>query len=174
MKKEIKLRALTRSDLPTTLKWHNQAEIQDLYSGHPFPINEEFENLWYDKFLTSNFPTTVFGVEHINDKKLIGLFLLKNISMINRSAELAIFIGNTEYKGKGISKEIIRQGLNFGFNKLGLNRIDLKVLEGNNTAINLYKKLGFSEEGVLRQSVFKNGAFKDEIIMSILNTEFNV
>jgi len=171
---KIKLRALTRSDLPITLKWHNQSEIQELYAGHPFPVNEEFENKWYDKILTSNFPTTVFGVEHIKDKKLIGIFLLKNISMISRTAELAIYLGDNTFKGKGLSKEIMLQGLDFGFNKLGLNRIDLKVLENNVAAIGLYRNLRFTEEGILRQSVFKNGEYKNEVLMSLLNREFNV
>ncbi len=171
--KTIKLRALTRKDLPLTLEWHNQVEIQDLYSGHPFPINIEFENVWYDKILTSNFPTTVFGVEHIKDEKLIGLFILKDISLIHRKAELALYIGDEKYKGKGLSKVIMRQGLDFGFNKLGLNRIDLKVIEHNSAAIGLYRSVGFFEEGVFRKSVFKDGEFRNELLMSILFEEYN-
>jgi len=171
---KTKLRALTRIDLPITLRWHNQQEIQDLYAGHPFPVNEEFENAWYDKILTNNFPTTVFGVEHIKDKKLIGLFLLKDISLINRKAELAIYIGDANYKGQGLSKEILQQGLEFGYNKLGLNRIDLKVIDNNSVAIKLYTSSGFIKEGSLRESVYKNGEFRDEIQMSLLKDEFNV
>ena len=37
----VNLRALTRNDLDKTLKWHNQEDIRELYSGHPFPINKE-------------------------------------------------------------------------------------------------------------------------------------
>ena len=169
----IKLRALTRKDLPQTLEWHNNKDIQDLYSGHPFPVNREMEELWYDKVLTSNFPTTVFGVEHIKSELLIGLFILKNISMITRSAELALYIGNEDYKGKGISYKIIEEGLKFGFTNLGLKRIDLKVISTNIAAIKLYKASGFVEEGILRSSVYKNGIYHHQLIMSILDEEYS-
>lgn len=105
IKMKIYLRALTKDDLSTTLKWNNKSEIRDNYSGHPFPVNREMEEIWYNKILTSNYPTTVFGIEYIESNTLIGLFLLKNISMLNRSAELAIYIGNSDYKGMGLSYE---------------------------------------------------------------------
>ena len=57
--KKISLRALTITDLPETLRWHNQADIVEMYAGHPFPVNEEMERKWYDKILYSNLPVTV-------------------------------------------------------------------------------------------------------------------
>lgn len=172
--KKLKLRALTKTDLDKTLKWHNQEDIQELYSGHPFPINREMEELWYNKILTSNYPTTIFGIELLENSELIGITLIKNINNINRNAEFAIYIGENQHKGKGYSKESTIETLKFAFLKLGLNRIYLKVLEKNNVAYNLYKKVGFKKEGIIRQSVFKNGGFHDEIMMSILNKEFDV
>jgi len=169
----IKLRALTLKDINKTLFWHNDFEISDLYSGHPFPVNLEMEQKWYEKILTSNFPTTVFGIEHIGSKELIGLSLLKDINLINRAAEFAIYIGDKEYRGKGLSKEVTILTLSFGFYKLGLNKIYLKVLEENTVAISLYKKVGFIQEGLIRKSVFKNSQFKNEILMGILIEEFN-
>ena len=94
--------------------------------------------------------------------------------MINRNAEFAIYIGDNKNKGKGYSKEACNKALEFAFNKLGLNRIYLTVLDENKVAINLYIKCGFVNEGQLRKSVFKNGIFKNEIIMSILKDEFYV
>jgi len=168
----IKLRALTRSDITSTLHWHNNEDIKNLYSGHPFPVNIEMEEKWYEKLLTSNFPTTVFGIEIIDTNELIGILSLKNINLINRDAELAIYIGADNAKGKGFSKEATLLILNFAFNNLGLNRIYLKVLETNHIANKLYKKCGFIEEGKFRESVFKKGKFCNEIIMSILKNDY--
>jgi len=172
-KKRIRLRALTLSDIEKTLAWHNQEDISDLYAGHPFPINIEMERKWYEKILTSNIPLTVFGIEQIQSKNLIGITILKDINLINRTSEFAIYIGEKEQRGKGLSKEATNQTLSFGFYKLGLNRIYLKVLEENESAIKLYNSIGFIKEGVLRNSIFKNNKFKNELVMSILKDEFD-
>ena len=169
----IKLRALTEKDISKTLEWNNQEDIKDLYSGHPFPINFEMEKKWYDKILYSNIPTTVFGIEVIKDKKLIGLSMLKNIDVIFRRAEFAIFIGDREERGKGYAKSASLQTLHFGFDKFQLHRIYLHVQENNQNAINLYEKLGFVKEGILRESIYKNSKYINEIVMSILDNECN-
>ncbi len=168
----IILRALTETDILQTLEWHNQEDIRDLYIGHPFPVNKEMEELWYKKILTSNYPTTVFGIELIQSQKLIGLTFLKNINNIHRSAEFAIYIGDIENRGKGYSKEATHKTLAFAFNNLGLNRVFLKVLKRNTIAIKLYEKVGFKTEGTLRNSIFKNNSFENELIMGILKNEF--
>ncbi|MCB2219436.1 MAG: GNAT family N-acetyltransferase [Bacteroidetes bacterium] len=168
----IKLRSLTIEDLPKTLEWHNREDIQDFYSGHPFPVSKEMEEAWYEQILKSNYPTTVFGIEENSNMELVGITVLKNIQNINRVAEFAIYIGAENYKGKGLSIDATKETLRFAFYKLGLNRIFLKVLANNETAIKLYKKVGYKEEGVLRSSVFKNNRFENEIIMSILKSEF--
>lgn len=169
---EIRLRALTANDIEKTLLWHNQEDISDFYSGHPFPVNIEMERKWYDKILTSNFPVTVFGIENLENNCLIGITVLKDINLINRSAEFSIYIGDKEYRGKGFSNEATSETLRFGFFKLGLNRIYLKVLEGNEAAIKLYESAGFIKEGLFRCAVFKNNIFKNEIIMAVLKDEF--
>jgi RimJ/RimL family protein N-acetyltransferase len=170
---KIKLRALTATDVEKTFFWHNQEDISDLYSGHPFPVNIEMEQKWYDKILTSNFPVTVFGIEYIENQSLIGITILKDINLINRSAEFAIYLGDKEFRGKGLSEEATLETLRFGFYKLGLNRIFLKVLEENEAAIKLYNSTGFIKEGLLRGSTYKNNQFKSELLMAILKEEFH-
>lgn len=161
------------NDMQKTLVWNNQDDISNLYSGHPFPVNDEMEKKWYEKILTSNFPVSVFGIEFCENELLIGITVLKDINLINRSAEFAIYIGDKEYRGKGIAKEASLETMNFGFNKLGLNRIYLKVLEENEYAIKLYTSIGFQKEGMLRECIFKNNSFKNELILGILKNEIN-
>jgi RimJ/RimL family protein N-acetyltransferase len=170
---DIQLRALTYNDLQFTLKWNNQEAIRKNYLGHPFPVNEETERKWYEKVLSSNFPVSVFGIEHAIDKKLIGISVLRDIHMINRVAEFAIYIGEPDYRGKGFSKAATMLTLSFAFHELGLNRVFLKVLEGNTPAIKLYEAVGFEREGILRKSVFKNNTFHNEVIYAIFKDDFN-
>ena len=168
----VKLRALTITDLPLTLKWHNQPDIVEMYAGHPFPVNEEMERKWYEKILTSNFPVTVFGIELLEDNKLIGLTILRDINLINISAETAIYIGDKTERSKGYSKEALKLTLRFAFKDLGLHRVFLSVREDNTAALGLYEKIGFIREGIMRDSIYKDGKYISLIIMSILEEEF--
>ena len=170
---KIRLRALTSKDIEKTLEWNNQEDISNLYSGHPFPVNLEMEKIWYEKILTSNFPITVFGIEEIKTANLIGITILKDINMINRNAEFAIYIGDKKYRGMGLSKEATFSTIDFGFSKLGLHRISLRVSDDNQTAIKLYEKCGFQPEGLLRECYFINGKYVNKLQMSILQEEFD-
>ncbi len=122
--------------------------------------------------LTSNFPTTVFGIEVNETSTLIGISLFKDIDLLNRSAETAIYIGDQTSRGNGYSKAALALTLDFGFQKLGLHRIWLKVRSDNEKAIGLYKSAGFQQEGSLRDSLFKNGEFKTLMVFSILSGEY--
>jgi RimJ/RimL family protein N-acetyltransferase len=62
--------------------------------------------------------------------------------------------------------------LKHAFEELNLYRVYLSVRSDNETALAMYLKSGFVEEGTFRKSVFKNGERIDMKIMSILKEEF--
>ena len=62
--------------------------------------------------------------------------------------------------------------LDFGFNYLNLNNIDLALMEFNERALKCYKKCGFKEIGRRRKCKFINGKYYDSILMDILSEEF--
>ena len=169
---KIKLRALAKDDAKISWVWRNKENIKYFYSGHPFYINQEQEEAWIEKISSSNIPLTVFGIEELQTNSLVGMSFLKDINLIYRTAEFAIFIGDEKAKGKGYATEATRKTLTFAFNSLNLNRVFLKVQEDNISAIRLYEKCNFKREGVLRESVYKNGNYINEIMMSILKNEF--
>ena len=59
--------------------------------------------------------------------------------------------------------------MDFGFNYLNLNEINLDVMEFNKRAIKCYEKVGFKEYGRRRKCVYLNGKYYDKISMDILN-----
>ncbi|WP_378186092.1 GNAT family N-acetyltransferase [Aquimarina sp. W85] len=170
--RRIRLRALTKSDSTVSWSWRNADSIRDYYSGHPFFINIEKEQAWFDKITMSDIPLSCFGIELLDKKLLIGMSFLKDINLIHRTAEFAIFIGDEKYIGKGYAKEATLRTIDFAFQQLNLNRLFLFVQNNNSRAIELYLKCGFVNEGVLRESVFKNGKYFDKHIMAILKTEY--
>ena len=103
---------------------------------------------------------------------LIGSISIHNIDHLNRNAFIGIFIGDKEHRGKGYGAEAIRLILEYGFKTLNLRNIMLTVHADNHAAIACYKKVGFREEGRLREWVYKNGQYIDKLYMGILSREF--
>lgn len=102
----------------------------------------------------------------------IGNIDISGINWINRTGIYNILIGELSEQGKGYGFESSVALLRHVFNRLNLNRIQLGVEVGNKSAIALYKKLGFQEEGILRQNICKNGVLTDSLIMGLLRDEF--
>src|SRR5919199_891229 len=76
-----------------------------------------------------------------------------NISEANASAELSVIVGHPEDRNQGYGAEAISTILDYAFGDLDLNRVGLSVFEFNEDAISTYEKLGFREEGRLRQAL---------------------
>lgn len=102
--------------------------------------------------------------------KHIGNIKIDPINFRHGFAEYGIMMGDKEEWGKGYAKEASKGVIEFCFNELNLRKICLGVVEDNQSAVNLYYKLGFKLEGkylnhviyddvqhnVLRMSLFKN------------------
>jgi RimJ/RimL family protein N-acetyltransferase len=109
----------------------------------------------------------------INDEKAnptIGVCGLTDIDYIHRKAEFSIYVA-PEAQKHGHGENALRCLLDFGFKDLGLNRIWGETYEGN-VGLKLYPKVGFVEEGHLRESYYKKGEFIDSYIFAILRDEW--
>lgn len=102
-----------------------------------------------------------------NADELKGIFRLMNIDWIARVAELGIYIGDSKDRHKGYGRDGINLGLQYGFGKLNLAKIWLRVLSTNTTAQNLYESLGFEKEGVLKQHYYADGEHHDVTLFSL-------
>ncbi|MGW4212602.1 GNAT family N-acetyltransferase [Lentzea sp. NPDC004789] len=100
--------------------------------------------------------------------RFIGEVVL-TINPPNRSAGMRIALWDGF--GKGYGTAAIKHVLDHAFNVRDLHRVDLEVYEFNERAIHVYKKLGFREEGRLRDALLWDGVFHDAIVMSVLSTD---
>jgi len=157
---KINLRPIKESDFDSFFKWHSDSEIRFQTIMHPYPVTEKMEKEWFEKAVNdiSN-KRIIFVVEEFSSKKPIGYFQLTDINFLNRHAMLGIVIGEKEWQGKGLGKEILKIGLDYGFNKLGLQKISLDVIFDNKNAEKLYLNHGFIQEGVFRNHFFYNGLY---------------
>ncbi len=162
-----KLRELERKDLTAINLWRNDEEII-ANLGAPFRyINKEVDEEWFENYMRSRANTVRCAIVSEGNDEIIGLVSLTDINYINRSASLHIMIG-CQCQGKGAGSFAVKTICNHAFNNYGLHRIELEVLSDNKRALHVYEKCGFVQEGIKRDAVFKNGQFKDMILLSLL------
>ncbi len=106
------------------------------------------------------------------DSRLSGEIRLDRIEEQDASASLAIGIFIPALWGKGYGTEAIKMVLDYAFNEMEMHRIWLMVMESNVRAVRAYEKCGFKVEGRLRDSVRTSSGWESDVIMSILEDEY--
>jgi len=76
-------------------------------------------------------------------------------------------------KGKGYGKEAMRAIMKYAFEERNTNRFWLDVYPDNTIGIQLYESLGMHRDGVLRQNYKAERGYLDQIIYSMLRSEYN-
>lgn len=113
-----------------------------------------------------------FSIVDLKEDKLIGFCWLKEICSIDRSTELAILIGDENFRSKGYGVEAMQLIVDYCFNILNLHNVMVVVYSHNDKAIQMYKKVGFKEFGRRRESHFIGGKAHDEVYMDILPKDY--
>jgi len=165
--KKILLRPIETSDVEQTLRFHQDLQGMVDLMGFVMPVNLENEKHWIDNLYPQNNRSNIyFGICGKDNKDhLVGYISAKNINQINRTAEFGIYI-EKDSRRKGIAKEAITIFITYLYSQIHIRKIFLFVLNDNEKAINLYKSTGFIQEGVMRDHCWKDGGYRDLIIMS--------
>lgn len=103
--------------------------------------------------------------------KFIGLFRVDNIDTSNHNCCVGLDLLK-EYRGRGLGFQTYKLMLDEFLLHRNMDNVWLEVLETNETGIALYRKLGFKQDGVLRNRVFRNGTYINCLVMSLLRTEW--
>jgi GNAT superfamily N-acetyltransferase len=74
--------------------------------------------------------------------------------------------------GHGIGRQMLAGILDYVFQELKAHRLWLDVFETNKRAQHVYERLGFRREGILREAIFRDGEFHTQVLMSILDREY--
>lgn len=106
------------------------------------------------------------------DGRIIGESVINEIDWELRCANFRIALYHTAERGKGIGTWATEVTRDFAFEELKLHRLELDVYSFNPRAEKAYRKAGFRREGVLRDAVLDGDTYADDILMSILESEW--
>ena len=162
----IALRALRVSDAQRLAELANNENIsRNLRDGFPNPYTLADAENFLTKFANQN-PITFFGIEY-NGEYVGNISLVPCEDIYRMSAEIGYFIGEP-YWNKGIVTTAVKLIIDYGFNHLGIVRIQTSIFEYNTASQRVLEKCGFVKEGVFRKSVFKQGKLWDEVRYALL------
>jgi ribosomal-protein-serine acetyltransferase len=102
---------------------------------------------------------------------MVGVISLKSIDLANRNASLGYYLAAT-HQGRGLVTEACRILLDYAFGELQLNRVDILCAPGNARSRAIPTRLGFTEEGTLREVQWLYDHYVDLVVYSMLKSEW--
>jgi RimJ/RimL family protein N-acetyltransferase len=163
------IRLLERRDLEEARLLHNDdgtlSRLTDI--SH---VSELQQEAWFQSMSTSRTSRRYVARLRSNDA-FVGVFRIDRIDLSNRNAYVGADVVPT-LRRNGYATEMFGYVLDYLFDQCALHRVALNTLNDNASALALYCKLGFVEEGRERQAIFRAGRFRDLVVMGLLADEW--
>lgn len=161
----VRLRAFERGDVDANHAFVNDyATVRGMLSGIPFPASMEDEQRWLEQQSSYSRGEYQFAVEDF-EGSLVGRCGIIRLDWKNRVGELAIMIG-TPYRGRGYGKEAMALLCDFCFREMNLHKLKVTVFAFNEAALRCYEANGFAREGLMRQEIYRDGAYRDVVLLA--------
>lgn len=170
--KRLNLRRLTPFDLIYLFEHSTKEEIKKelgLRSEEAY-LKEEFK--YKNGYTMYNRSMVIFQLFLKSDGRMIGSCGFHNWMAEHNRAEIGYHLFEHEDKRKGYMKEALETIIDYGFNHMGLNRIEACTSPNNHASIKLLEKFDFKEEGLLREHYVMDEIVHDSLIFSLLSFEY--
>jgi RimJ/RimL family protein N-acetyltransferase len=113
----------------------------------------------------------MFYVIDGTNNQIAGIAALNQIYRTHQIGNLAYLV-RTNRTGEGIATEAARLVARYGFEKLGLQRIEIVVQRENLPSLKVADKLGSKREALLRNRVLLHGIPREAYLHSLIPTDF--
>jgi len=107
----------------------------------------------------------------IYNSEIAGTIGFNEIHKANRIGVVGYWLGE-EFQGNGIMSKAFKALIDYGFNELKLNRIEVRVALENKKSRALPQRFGFKEEGHIRQAEWLYDHYVDHVVYGLLASEW--
>lgn len=169
--KRIRLRLIGREDLESIIEWRNSQDAYESFFTYT-PLNLDLQEKWYEKQVYDDSQQN-FAIIHKETGIAIGMIALVGINHKMGHAEWGrVIVAHPNFQGGGYGREAIELIMEYAFDHLNLRRLTCTALTNNKKVVGLYERLGFRQEGTLREFVYKKGEYIDVILFGMLRREY--
>ncbi|MEF2965345.1 GNAT family protein [Paenibacillus sp. M1] len=113
-----------------------------------------------------------FNLGIVYGNKIAGCIGVHSIDWNNRKTSIGYWIGE-EYQGKGIMTSSCRGLINYIFNDLHLNRVEIRAAVFNSKSRAVPERLNFTNEGTVRQAEWLYDHYVDHVVYGMLNKDWD-
>lgn len=168
---DVTLRELQLSDAPSLLAMLTTEEVARFISPPPTTV-EGFERfiVWANAERQAG-RYACFAVVPRGMDSAIGIFQLRQLEPGFASAEWGFAIGSP-FWGTGVFATAAEMVLAFSFDTIGVHRLEARTAVRNGRGNGALRKIGATCEGVLRQSLLRNGEYLDQHIWSVIDSDW--
>jgi ribosomal-protein-alanine N-acetyltransferase len=167
--KRLLLRQFIESDLENVFKGLSDPDIIKYYGVSYKTLEGTKEQMKFFADLEHNETGIWWAVCSLDNKTFYGAGGLNSLSKEHKKAEIGFWLF-TDFWGQGIMTEAIPVICNYGFDNLGLHRIEGFVETENKNCKNALTKLDFKHEGTKKDCEIKNGKYISLDIYVKVNT----
>ncbi|MCF1594378.1 GNAT family N-acetyltransferase [Streptomyces muensis] len=164
------LRPFTGADADTMWEIIEDPEVERFTFAPDNELTPERVRSWYGS-LAGRTDRLDLAVTDRATGELVGEVVLYEWNPHAHSCTFRTLIG-PRGRDRGIGTEATRLIVGYGFEQLGLHRIQLEAYRHNHRALRVYEKVGFVTEGIRREAQTRNGQWLDEVLMAVLDHEW--
>jgi RimJ/RimL family protein N-acetyltransferase len=170
----VMLREYREEDIEHIRGWVNKPEVTSTLSNIFIrPHTEQMMRSFLDHVMRNSDPNAFyFVIADKRDEGYLGQVDITGIDWYVRTGSLGVVIPDVDNRGQGYGTEALTLLIRYAFDRINLNKIELDVYEFNAGAYELYRRLGFVEEGRRRANVYRDGRYYDVILMGVFPQEF--
>ncbi len=163
----LMLRPMNEADIDFVYELFRRSETNK-YSWYPDLKNRKEAEEMYENFMKSGSEYHFrLMIELKENDKPIGTIGFYNYVNFHMRADLG-YDPLKEYWGNGYMTEAVKALIDYGFERLGLIRIEATVDPENKASIRVLERTGFQLEGTMRKRYLYKDRFHDELIYGIL------
>lgn len=104
--------------------------------------------------------------------EIAGVIGFHGINWSNKSTSIGYWLGE-KYVGKGIMSKACRVFVDYAFTDLNLNRVEIRCADKNHKSRAIPERLGFTNEGMIREDEWLYDHYVNHIVYGILAKEWN-
>jgi ribosomal-protein-alanine N-acetyltransferase len=146
---------------------------ESLLGGNKRPVSYERDVKWVQDIMLGDSQTTIyFAVTEKGSDEIVGYASISEIDYRNGTCFWSGVKLDPRRAGRGWGTQVGLLIIKYAFDELRMERVKGEVLEVHDGAMRMMAKVGFHTEGLMRSSVFKNGKYHNQYLLSMIRADY--